>query len=395
MRRGVRFLSILATVALVSAPLTSGAAEAPPVRHVLYTGGSGYPRVIRLEHGGSANGTLLSSLTTNVNGQGEGIISASTDNGATFHQVATIKDPYSTGGNGICCSTLYELPSTVGSMQAGTVLWADTVGYTGAVTQHTTRQRLWASSDHGNTWQFVSDIAVTDSQYNTWEPSLSVAADGSLVAFYSDETDKANHDQKLVQVHSTDGLHWTDYRETVVSDQWSVRPGMANAVRLPNGTYFMVYEVCNNDKVHLCSIYFRTSADGWDYGDSLNLGTVIRTADGKYARHTPTVAWSAGPGPQGTILMINEMLVNNDGSIAVGNGGTILANDHLGAGPWYEIPAPIRVSGVDNTGCKNFSPSILPSVDGKSVLEVDTDLVGQACETFYATGPLVEPTAGS
>jgi hypothetical protein len=382
----VRFLGILLSAMLLAAPLSSSAADSPPARHTLYSGGSGYPRVLRL-----ANGTLLSSLTTNVGGQGEGIISASTDNGSAFQQIATIKDPYANNGNGVCCSTLYELPSTVGSMPAGTVLWADTVGYTGAITQHTTRQRLWASEDQGKTWQFMSDFAVATSQYNTWEPSLSVAADGSLVAFYSDETDKANHDQKLVQIRSTDGVHWMDYRETVVSDAWSVRPGMASAVRLPNGTYFMVYEVCNNDKVHLCSIYYRTSPDGWDYGDSLDLGTVIRTADGKYARHTPTVAWSPGPGPQGTILMINEMLVNNDGSIAAGNGGTILANDHLGAGSWYEIPAPIQVAGVDNTGCKNFSPSILPSLDGKSVLEVDTDLVGTTCETFYATGPLVEP----
>lgn len=387
----MRFLGILLAALLLATPLTSGAAESPPARHVLYSGGSGYPRVIRLTHSGSANGTLLSSLTTNQNGQGEGIISTSTNNGATFHQLAVIKDAYSINGDGICCSTMYELPSTVGSMPAGTVLWVDTVGYTGSVTQHTTRQRLWASSDHGATWQFVSDIAVTTSQYNTWEPSLSVAADGSLVAFYSDETDKANHDQKLVQVRSTDGVHWMDYRETVVSDNWSVRPGMASAIRLPNGTYFMVYEVCNNDKLHLCSVYYRTSTDGWDYGDSLNLGTVIRTADGDYARHTPTVAWSAGPGPQGTILMINEMLVNNDGSVAAGNGGTILANDHLGSGPWYEIPAPVRVTGVNNTGCKNFSPSILPSLNGKTVLEVDTDLSGPTCQTVYATGPLVEP----
>jgi hypothetical protein len=386
-RSGVRFLSILLCAALLlAAPLSSGAAEAPPVRHAMFTGGSSYPRVIRL-----ADGTLLSSLTTWQGNQGEGIVSASTDGGATFHQIAVIKDPEAAGGDGICCSTLYELPSTVGGLPAGTVLWADTVGYTGAVTQHTTRQRLWASTDQGHNWEFVSDVAVTTSPYNTWEPSMSVAADGSLVVFYSDETDKANHDQKLVQVRSTDGLHWMDYRETVVSDQWSVRPGMANETRLPNGSYFMVYEVCNNDKVHLCSIYYRTSKDGWDYGDSLNLGTVIRTADGKYARHTPTVVWSPGPGPQGTILMISEMLVNNDGSVAPGNGGTILANDHLGAGSWYEIPAPIRLSGVDNTGCKNFSPSILPSRDGHSVLEVDTDLAGPTCQTFYATGRLVEP----
>jgi hypothetical protein len=387
-------LGTMLIAGVLVAPTTSEAAEAappPPPRHTLYAGGSSYPRVIRLAHSGSANGMLLASLTTVQNNNGEGVIEASTDNGLTFHQIAVIKDPDATNGDGICCSTLYELPSAVGAMPAGTVLWADTVGYSGAITQHTTRQRLWASSDHGTTWQFVSDIADAVSEYNTWEPSLSVAADGSLVAFYSDETDKANHDQKLVQVHSTDGVHWMDYRETVVSDTWSVRPGMANEIRLPNGTYFMVYEVCNNDKVHLCSIYYRTSADGWDYGDSLDLGTVIRTADGKYARHTPNIAWSPGPGPQGTILVISEMLVNNDGSISPENGATILANDNLGNGTWYEIPAPIAVAGVNNTGCKNFSPSILPATDGTSVLEVDTDLAGSTCETYYATGPLAEP----
>jgi hypothetical protein len=36
----------------------------------------------------------------------------------------------------------------------------------------------------------------------------------------------------------------------------------------------MVYEVCNLDEP-LCSVYFRTSADGRDYGDPL----------GKYPRH--------------------------------------------------------------------------------------------------------------
>jgi hypothetical protein len=215
-----------------------------------------------------------------------------------------------------------------------------------------------------------------------------MAADGRLVAFYSDESDHARHSQQLVQVRSWDGVHWTDYRETVVDDTWTVRPGMANVLRLPGGGYFMSYEVCNNDFVHLCGAYFRRSTAGWNYGDPHNLGTPVRTVDGKYVRHTPFPVWSPGPGPDGTILLISEMVVNADGSIAPENGRAILANGASGNGPWYEIPAPIAVTGVNNTGCKNFSPSLLPSPDGGSVLEVATDLDAGVCKTYYAREPL-------
>ena len=67
--------------------------------------------------------------------------------------------------------------------------------------------------------------------------------------------------------------------------------------------------------------------------------------------------------------------------------------DRLSGGPRYEIPAPITVSGVDNEGRRNFSPGLLPSRDGRSVLEVTvlevtTDYDGPVCKTYYATGPL-------
>ncbi|RSM59935.1 exo-alpha-sialidase [Kibdelosporangium aridum] len=372
-------------VAVLIATLVSAPA---PERRVLYDAESSYPRVIRLEHSGPANGTILTSITTNFDTQGAGVISASTDGGETFRQIAAIEDPASAHSAGICCSSLYELPSAVGAMPAGTVLWAVTVGYQATEGQRRTRQRLWASSDVGQTWRHVSDIAVSPNQYNTWEPSLSVAADGTLVAFYSDETDKTHHDQKLVQVRSADGITWTDYQETVVNTDWYVRPGMINTIRLPDGSYFMTYEVCNNDPVHPCSAYFRRSSDGWDFGDPYDLGTVIRTAAGKYGRHTPTVAWGAGPGSSGTVLVITQMLVEQDGRLAPGNGKTILANDHVGAGPWYEIPAPIPVEGVNNEECRNYSPYLLPSPDGTAVLEVTTDYDGPICKTYYATGPL-------
>jgi hypothetical protein len=211
-----------------------------------------------------------------------------------------------------------------------------------------------------------------------------VAADGQLVAHFSDESDKPYHDQKLVQVRSSDGLTWTDYRETVKNDDFYVRPGMAGVRRLGDGTYLLVYEVCNLADEPMCTIHFRTSADGWDYGDPLDLGPGVRTADGKYPRHTPTITVS----PTGTIVLAAEMLVNADGTKSEGNGRTLLVNDHDGAGPWREIPAPVQVPSPDNHGCMNFSPSLLASTDGATVLEVTTDLLDGVCHAFYATGPV-------
>ncbi len=354
-----------------------------PARHLLYGGGSFYPRVIRL-----ADGRLLASVTTMVGSGGIGVIEASDDGGRTFREIAQIHDPTATDGDDIGYATLFELPAPIGAFPAGTVLWAASTGWGASAATRTSRQRLWASTDRGTHWRFVSDIAVSPNRYDTWEPSLTVAGDGRLVAFYSDETDKAHHDQKLVQVRSSDAVHWTDYRETVVSDTFVVRPGMANVIRLPDGTWFMTYEVCNNDFVHLCGVYDRRSADGWDYGDPHDLGTEVRTTDGKYLRHTPYPAWSPAGGPAGTILLISEMVVNADGGIAPENGRTILTNTRLGTGPWSEIPAPIAVADVNNTNCKNFSPSLLPSRDGSGVLELATDRDGSVCRTYYASESL-------
>lgn len=364
---------------------TSAAAEPPAPtedRQLLYEGGASYPRVIRLEHSGPANGRILASVGT-TDGSALGVILESTDGGATFEQVGAIADPDGANGRGMCCGTLYELPSAVGDMPAGTLLWAGTFGYKVPETDRHTKQRLWISRDRGRHWKFRSDIYTSPNQYNGWEPDFSVSTDGQLVAHFSDESDKPNHDQKLVRMRSTDGITWTDYTETVKHTNFYVRPGMAGVRKLADGTYFLVYEICNLAEP-MCSIYFRTSADGWNYGDPLNLGTSIRTADGKWMRHTPTVTVTS----TGAIVLAAEMLVNADGSKAEGNGKTLLVNENDGVGPWREIPAPVPVPSPDNHGCMNFSPSLLATPDGTGVLEVATDVVDGVCHAFYATGPI-------
>jgi hypothetical protein len=88
------------------------------------------------------------------------------------------------------------------------------------------------------------------------------------------------------------------------------------------------------------------------------------------------------------VLLVSEMLVNADGSHAAANGGAILVNDRGGLGAWREIPAPVRTPGVNNEGCRNFSPAVLASEDGRSVLEIATDFDEGVCKAYYAIGPI-------
>jgi hypothetical protein len=378
---------LMSQVPVAAAPAATGT--------VLHNGFSGYPRMVRLEHSGAANGRIIASVTgTLPSRRSGGVIFSSFDDGQTFTKIADVPDIPATAGTGVCCGTIYELPVQVGDMPEGTLLRAASVGNAGPDDKRQVRQRLWRSDDHGYTWSYVSDMAVAPpgNHYNAWEPELSVTGDGRLAAYYSDETDKARHDQKLVKVASSDGVHWTPPENLIIHKDRSVRPGMAVVRQLPDGTFFMAYEVCNNDLKHLCSIYTRKSADGWNWGDPYDLGKLVRTPDGKYARHTPSIAWSPGPGPDGTILLISEMLVNADGSVARGNGKTILGNDQSGNGTWYEMPSPVQIDGVDNSGCRNFSPSLLPTEDGTEVLQMATDYFRpNDCRTYFATGPLTHP----
>jgi hypothetical protein len=374
--RGLRVLLVLGLLAgLVS---VTGAAAAQGGQ-LLFDGVGNYPRVIRLQHSGPVNGRVIASVNSSIAEHGVGVIFESRDGGVTFRRLAVIREPE--GRRGQCCGTLFELPRPLGALPAGTLLWANTTGWEGEGRDHLVRQRLWRSLDHGRTWGFLADIAVSPTGFNAWEPELSMAADGQLVAHWADESDKPDHDQKIVQARSVDGVRWSAPTDTVVSSDFFVRPGMPGVRQLPDGSYFMVYEVCNLDEP-LCSIYWRSSPDGWDYGDPEHLGTGVRTAEGKYPRHTPTIDVA----PDGTILLASEMVVNADDSPAANNGAAILVNRRGGAGAWGEMPAPIQIHGVNNEGCRNFSPALLASND--SVLEIATDYDRGVCKAYYATGPV-------
>ncbi|WP_460349758.1 sialidase family protein [Actinoallomurus acanthiterrae] len=334
-----------------------------------------YPRVVRLAHSGSANGRVIASVVTFSGNAGIGSVYESDDAGKTFRQIGSVADPSGSGGKGTCCGTLYELPKKVGANPAGTLLWAAAFGKNVKPDRRMTI-RLWRSLDHGRTWSYLSTIAKAKNTGGLWEPELTVSSDGRLVAFYSDETD-SRHSQKIVRARSSDGRKWSAPTNTVSLAAKAERPGMPVVRRLPNGHYAMSYELCGS---HKCEVRLRTSANGWSWGEATALGT-RPAVGGRHFAHAPTIAAR----PDGSLLLVGQMLVDASGKAAPGNGRTLFVGAKGGTGTWRAVTAPVAVPDAKNEYCPNYSSALLPATTGTSVLEIATDKAGKLCVPYFAT----------
>src|SRR5688500_11319677 len=95
--------------AALSAPAPAAVAtQEVDTGELLRVGGSSYPRLVRLESSGEANGRVLSSRTTYRDNAGFAVIFESRDDGKTFQPLSEIRDPAGENTKGMCCSTLYE-----------------------------------------------------------------------------------------------------------------------------------------------------------------------------------------------------------------------------------------------------------------------------------------------
>ena len=341
-----------------------------------------YPRAIQLE-----DGTIAASVVaTQSSGRLGATILQSEDDALSFHVVGNIDDPRMAGG--LCCGTLYELPSAIGSLPAGTLLWAASLGQ--GQTAEPMTIGIWASTDRGQTWTFSSSAVVASSPYSgsngLWEPEFSMLDDGTLVCHYSNETDPA-HSQKLSAVRSMDGVTWGDPADTVAPINSGVRPGMANVRRPTGGPFIMSYEVCGVPGDD-CAAHFRTSADGWNWGDPTDVGQQPQTVDGLHFAHAPTLAWTNTPGEMGRLYLMGQMTIAADGGVAAQNGNFLLASPQEGNQFWYALPAPVPVPSPFNNFCPNYSSPILPLDDGTVALEIASMVEGTDCRSYFARGPL-------
>ena len=354
-----------------------------------------YPRLVRLSHSSAGKGRIVASVTSFPSGHGEEQIFASDDSGRTFSRVGTIND--ADFAKGLCCGTLYELPQAVGALDAGTLLWAGSVG--GDTPGAPMQIKIFQSVDRGATWTYLSNCltaTVNRSAGGLWEPEFTIASDGSLVCYYSDET-QAGHSQVLRLTRSTDGHVWSAPTDVVSSGVAADRPGMAIVRRLLSGHYFMTFELCGPAA---CTVFSKTSADGLAWGSATDVGTRVETDDHRWLLHTPTNAWAAVPGlTNGRIFVIGQIVANAAG-IAPGNGQVVFYNDSAdGSGPWRTLPAPVQINAPPTTSnvCQNYSSPLLPSEDGLTLLGLATDydvVAGvRSCKTFYAAAATtVAPT---
>ena len=169
----------------------------------------------------------------------------STTNGASWSRTGSVADTSPRGWGNWTNPNLYVLPQRIGTMPAGTLLLA---GISSPADRSATAIQLYRSNDEGATWSWVSEVALGGGQWGSanptpiWEPYLFVAGN-RLIAYYSDERDKANHDQKIVHQASTDGVTWGPVVEDVAPADSSLRPGMPIVTRMANGQYIMVFEM--------------------------------------------------------------------------------------------------------------------------------------------------------
>lgn len=346
-----------------------------------------YPRAIRLEHSGEANGTIIAGVVTFTDQGGVGAIFESTDDGRSFQRIGSIPASEQAGTPGLCCASIFELPRQIGDMPAGTLLWAGSVGQDAEDRRMT--QRVWKSDDHGRTWTYLSTCAESPNTRGMWEPEFSVDAQGRLVCHFADETEGEEGSQQLARAVSTDGVTWGPKQVTVASRPELFRPGMPVVRRLPSGEYLMVYEICGIPGQYDCAVYTRTSPDGADWGDPTDPGTQIFAESGRYFTHTPTITLLPQADGSADVLLVGQLLENPDGSTADGNGATLMLSENGGNGPWRELEAPVQVPDAWNNYCPNYSSTLLPTDGGRSVLEIATDYdENGVCRAYFATGPL-------
>ncbi|MGW1563904.1 RICIN domain-containing protein [Streptomyces sp. NPDC002144] len=347
-------LLLLALIAAVGAVLLPAAGQVHALSRpsqTMYTPPSGtpapgslYPRAIRLEHSGSSNGTVLATFEQYTSGTPVFPIYRSTDNGNSWTKISDVADTQN--GWGMRWEPqLFELPTALGTFPAGTLLIA---GDSVPGDRSATKIDMYASTDHGLTWTFVSNIAtggraISSNGYTpVWEPFFLMNGN-RLVVYYSDQRD-TNHGQKLVHQVSTDGVNWGPVVDDVAMPTYSDRPGMATVAQLPNGKYVMTYEYGGAPEKNF-AVYYKISADPEAFGSVT--GQVLKATDGYVPSSAPYITWLPTGGANG-ILVVS----------ATSTGDLFLNTQNGAANAWSRIQS--NVAG-------GYSRGMLPLPDGHSL----------------------------
>ena len=349
--------------------------------------GASYSRMIRLQHNGAANGTLLATFEDfDLGAMG---IWQSNNDGVTWTTSPITTIPDTADGAGWYFEfepDLLELPQAVGSLSAGTILLA---GDTWQASTGTHDILLYKSTNQGQSWQFVNyiDTDPNDTNGGIWEPELLITSSGNLACLYSDERQSPQgYNQLLAERVSPDGGQtWGAESYVVAIQDGTQRPGMAVCVKLPNNQYVMSFEAVNSGTSSQCHIKFSTDGVNWGTGPS-DYGIPVSTATGAYIGATPFIQWFPTGGPNGTLGITGQFLINSPMTDR-----EMFINQNLGVGTWDMVPLPVQWEG-DSVQRAGYSQGTLPTADGLGIIHTASSAINTSiCALLYGREQLILP----
>jgi hypothetical protein len=345
--------------------------------------GTTYPKIIVLKNSGSNNGTQLVTYDQLVLQNGVQVypIWRSTNDGASWTKVADV-NPSAQFPTLTRTSQpfLFEVTQTTGNLTAGTILLA---GMIMPEDRSSSRLVVYKSTNQGTSWSYLSTIdtggpavydpSPTSTTTTVWEPSLAIDGSGGLVAYFSDERQKANGVLQAVSYRrSTDGgATWGSLVNVSAPNNSSDRPGMITVTKLPDGRYLGTWEVVNrpSQSLNTAPVYFKISNDGLNWGTTSSLGTQIALADGRSIGSSPFVKWVPSGGPKGMVVVASKWSLTSGG--VIDGGQNFYVNYNLGEGPWERLPMAVTYDATDTQGgnFSGFAQGIDYSVDGRTLYQ--------------------------
>ncbi|KAF1979018.1 glycoside hydrolase family 93 protein [Bimuria novae-zelandiae CBS 107.79] len=227
----------------------------------------------------------------------------STDQGYTWKELSRVQDTQN--GWGLRYQPfLYVLPERFAGYPAGTVLLS---GSSIPTDLSKTQIELYASTNSGKTWKFVSHIAAggvavpNNGETPVWEPFL-MKHKNTLICYYSDQRDNATYGQKMVHQTTTDLKTWGPVIDDVTYPTYTDRPGMPIVAKLPNGKFIMTYEYGGGPgfSTYQFPLYYKIVSDPEKFGAAT--GVPVISTDGTQPKGSPYVVWSPVGGKNGTII---------------------------------------------------------------------------------------------
>ena len=269
-----------------------------------------YGKIIKLEHQSDLknNGVLVA---TNENETGSPWdLYRSYDDGDTWEAFSCVPELINKDMNPGYQPYIFELPVDMGEYKKGTIL------FTGCSYGSETRIPLFASTDLGETWVGLYNIAEGGgynqggwSSDGIWEPCL-IYDDKTnrLYCFYSDEQINGvgeNHiggyNQRLVYKYTSDLKTWSQ-EYNAVAVEGDTRPGMPMVTKMGNGQWAIVYEnVGAPEGGTPIYIKFTDNLDNWE--PASDNGKLILSDEGSHCGSSPAITWTPAGGECGTLIV--------------------------------------------------------------------------------------------